>query len=200
MEQRESFQPVVKEEVYGLIVETEDQSFEEIDEVVGELVILGELELKRNQLRQEWVTQHVEQVCLVFNVLDEDRDRLDYLDVNQTVLEGHESRQVTLKHVFFNKLLEVDLQVKFLTVYKELGEVPHFFYQESGGVRRQHLDVSEVVKQVSVPLDGVLSVNDSALLSVFLDCLGFLDSSCDCLGTDYRVLIIFMVIVNMQRN
>ena len=60
LQQRECFKPIVKEEVYGLIVETENQGFEEVDKIIGKLFILRELEFILDELREEWITQYVE--------------------------------------------------------------------------------------------------------------------------------------------
>ena len=94
---------------------------------------------------------------------------MDHLYVYQTVFESHEARQVSLQYVLFDQLLEVNGQAEFLPINKKLSKIPHFLYKHSWCFRRQHLAVSKVVQQVSVPLDRILSVYDSALLSIFLN-------------------------------
>ena len=71
LEQGKRLKSIVEEKVYGLVVQAKDQSFQKVDEVVGELVILRELEIKRDQLREKGIAKQVEKVRLVFNVLDQ---------------------------------------------------------------------------------------------------------------------------------
>ena len=72
LEQGERLQTIVKEEIYGLVVQTENQCFEEVDKVVGEFIVLTKPELKRDQVGHERIAKQVKQVCLVFDVLDQD--------------------------------------------------------------------------------------------------------------------------------
>ena len=57
LEERECLQTIVEEKVNGLIVEAEDESFEEVDKVVGQFVILAKLELEWDQHHHERVPQ-----------------------------------------------------------------------------------------------------------------------------------------------
>lgn len=71
LEEGERLQPIIEEKVYGLIVKAKDQCFQKVHEVVSELVILRKLEIERDQLRKKGIAKQVEQVGLVFNVLDQ---------------------------------------------------------------------------------------------------------------------------------
>ena len=71
LEQGKRLKSIVEEKVYGLVVQAKDQCFQKVDEVVGEFVILRELEIKRDQLREKGIAKQVEKVRLVFNVLDQ---------------------------------------------------------------------------------------------------------------------------------
>ena len=87
LEQGKSLHALIEEEVDRLAVQAQDQGFEEVDKVVGQLLILSEVEVVGDQLGQERIAQQVEQVSLILNVLDENGHRLDDLDVNQAILE-----------------------------------------------------------------------------------------------------------------
>ena len=85
----ESTHPVIEEEVDGLTIKFEDQHLEEVDIVVNELLVAHELAHKvmLDQLRHEWIPKQVEEVGSVFDVLHEDASGLDYLDVDQAMVE-----------------------------------------------------------------------------------------------------------------
>ena len=80
LKQRECLDSIIEKEVYGLVVKSQHESFQEVDEVISELVVLAKSELKLNQLGQKWIAKQVEQMCLVFDILNQDGDGLDDLN------------------------------------------------------------------------------------------------------------------------
>ena len=60
-------------------------------------------------------------MSLILDVLNEDGDSLDDLNVNQSIFECQETRQMALTDILLNKLFKVDTLLILLAVDEEFG-------------------------------------------------------------------------------
>ena len=94
LEQWKGLQSIIKEKVYGLIIQAKHEGFQKVDKIVSKLFILREREIKRDELGEERVAEQVEQMCLVFNILYQNGHCLYNLNRDQSVLEGQKASEV----------------------------------------------------------------------------------------------------------
>ena len=67
-------------------------------------------------------------MCLVLNVLHQDRHCLDNLDVNQAILGRQQASEVDMTHFLLDKVHEVVVNLRSLRVNEELGHIPDLFH------------------------------------------------------------------------
>ena len=84
---------------------------------------------------------------LFLDVLHENRDRLNDLDLNQSVFKCQKARHVALEHILFDQLIEIDCLSVFLTVDEEFCEISNLLDDEIWTFRCKHLHIFEVVYQ-----------------------------------------------------
>ena len=67
-------------------------------------------------------------MCLVLNVLHQDRHCLDNLDVNQTILGSQQASEVNMAHFLLDKVHEIVVNLRPLRVNEELGHIPDLLH------------------------------------------------------------------------
>ena len=83
---RARLQLVVEEEVDCLTVQLDGKTLQKIDVVVHELIVLGKVEVVRNELVKERIAQQVVDSSLHLDVLNQHANKLDDLDADESVV------------------------------------------------------------------------------------------------------------------
>lgn len=69
-------------------VKSQHERLEKVNKVVAQLLVNPKFVLHRDQLIEKGTSQQIVQVRFVFDILDQDACRLDYLNVNQAIVKG----------------------------------------------------------------------------------------------------------------
>jgi hypothetical protein len=83
---RARLQLVVEEEVDCLTVQLDRQTLQKVDIVVHKFIVLGKVEVVRNELVKERIAQQVVDSSLHLDVLNQHANKLDDLDADESVV------------------------------------------------------------------------------------------------------------------
>jgi len=83
---RARLQLVVEEEVDCLTVQLDRQTLQKVDVVVHKFIVLGKVEVVRNELVKERIAQQVVDSSLHLDVLNQHANKLDDLDADESVV------------------------------------------------------------------------------------------------------------------
>jgi hypothetical protein len=83
---RARLQLVVEEEVDCLTVQLDRQTLQKVDIVVHKFIVLGKVEVVRNELVKERIAQQVVDSSLHLDVLNQHANKLNDLDADESVV------------------------------------------------------------------------------------------------------------------
>ena len=87
LKHRKCFQSIIEEKVDCVGVKFEDESLEEVNEIVDQFVARRLAKIVSDQLIEEWIPQQVKQMAMLLDILHQNAHSLDYLDVDGNVVE-----------------------------------------------------------------------------------------------------------------